>query len=122
MASRCSPRITFVGYFTPIRELVIEIFTGQASGWAYFWIGFFTLATYGNAGYLREQVCIYMCPYARFQSVMFNQDTLIVSYDPRRGETARPAQEGRRLQGAGPRRLHRLQDVRAGLPDRYRHP
>lgn len=78
--------ITFVGYFTPIRDLVIEIFTGQASGWAYFWIGFFTLATYGNAGYLREQVCIYMCPYARFQSVMFDQDTLIVSYDPRRGE------------------------------------
>jgi len=82
--------ITFVGYFTPIRELVIEIFTGQASGWAYFWIGFFTLATYGNAGYLREQVCIYMCPYARFQSVMFDQDTLIVSYDPRRGELRGP--------------------------------
>ncbi|RRW38257.1 cytochrome c oxidase accessory protein CcoG [Ectopseudomonas oleovorans] len=82
--------ITFVGYFTPIRDLVIEIFTGQASGWAYFWIGFFTLATYGNAGYLREQVCIYMCPYARFQSVMFDQDTLIVSYDPRRGELRGP--------------------------------
>ena len=82
--------ITFVGYFTPIRDLVIELFTGQASGWAYFWIGFFTLATYGNAGYLREQVCIYMCPYARFQSVMFDQDTLIVSYDPRRGESRGP--------------------------------
>lgn len=82
--------ITFVGYFTPIRDLVVEIFTGQASGWAYFWIGFFTLATYGNAGYLREQVCIYMCPYARFQSVMFDQDTLIVSYDPRRGEKRGP--------------------------------
>ena len=82
--------ITFVGYFTPIRDLVIELFTGQASGWAYFWIGFFTLATYGNAGYLREQVCIYMCPYARFQSVMFDQDTLIVSYDPRRGELRGP--------------------------------
>ena len=82
--------ITFVGYFTPIRDLVIEIFTGQASGWAYFWTGFFTLATYGNAGYLREQVCIYMCPYARFQSVMFDQDTLIVSYDPRRGESRGP--------------------------------
>ena len=82
--------ITFVGYFTPIRDLVIEFFTGQASGWAYFWTGFFTLATYGNAGYLREQVCIYMCPYARFQSVMFDQDTLIVSYDPRRGEKRGP--------------------------------
>ena len=82
--------ITFVGYFTPIRELISELFTLQAGGWALFWVGFFTLATYGNAGYLREQVCIYMCPYARFQSVMFDQDTLIVSYDPRRGEHRGP--------------------------------
>jgi cytochrome c oxidase accessory protein FixG len=82
--------ITFVGYFTPIRELIPELFTLEASGWAVFWVGFFTLATYGNAGWLREQVCIYMCPYARFQSVMFDQDTLIVSYDPRRGEHRGP--------------------------------
>jgi cytochrome c oxidase accessory protein FixG len=82
--------ITFVGYFTPIRELIPELFTLQAGGWALFWVGFFTVATYGNAGYLREQVCIYMCPYARFQSVMFDQDTLIVSYDPRRGESRGP--------------------------------
>jgi cytochrome c oxidase accessory protein FixG len=82
--------ITFVGYFTPIRDLIPEFFTLQAGGWALFWVGFLTLATYGNAGYLREQVCIYMCPYARFQSVMFDQDTLIVSYDPRRGEQRGP--------------------------------
>lgn len=82
--------ITFVGYFTPIRDLIPELLTLQAGGWALFWVGFFTLATYGNAGYLREQVCIYMCPYARFQSVMFDQDTLIVSYDPRRGESRGP--------------------------------
>ena len=82
--------VTFVGYFTPIRELIPELLTLEASGWALFWVGFFTLATYGNAGYLREQVCIYMCPYARFQSVMFDQDTLIVSYDPRRGENRGP--------------------------------
>lgn len=82
--------ITFVGYFTPIRELIPDLFTLQVGGWALFWVGFFTLATYGNAGYLREQVCIYMCPYARFQSVMFDQDTLIVSYDPRRGEQRGP--------------------------------
>lgn len=69
---------------------MVEFFTGQADGWAYFWVGFFTLATYGNAGWLREQVCVYMCPYARFQSVMFDKDTLIVSYDPRRGETRGP--------------------------------
>ena len=82
--------ITFVGYFTPIRDLVPDLFTLQIGGWAAFWVGFFTLATYGNAGYLREQVCIYMCPYARFQSVMFDKDTLIVSYDPRRGERRGP--------------------------------
>lgn len=82
--------ITFVGYFTPIRELVPDLFTLQVGGWALFWVGFFTLASYGNAGFLREQVCIYMCPYARFQSVMFDKDTLIVSYDPRRGEKRGP--------------------------------
>ncbi len=82
--------ITFVGYFSPIRELIPDLFTLSASGWALFWVGFLTLATYGNAGWLREQVCIYMCPYARFQSVMFDADTLIVSYDPRRGEARGP--------------------------------
>ncbi|WP_273527373.1 cytochrome c oxidase accessory protein CcoG [Pseudomonas sp.] len=82
--------ITFVGYFTPIRQLVPDLITFQVNGWTAFWIGFFTLATYGSAGFLREQVCIYMCPYARFQSVMFDKDTLIVSYDPRRGEKRGP--------------------------------
>ena len=82
--------VTFVGYFAPIRELCIDLFMGEADGWAYFWVGFFTVATYLNAGWLREQVCIYMCPYARFQSVMFDRDTLIISYDPRRGEPRGP--------------------------------
>ena len=78
--------IAFVGYFTPIRELVVELPTLQAHGWSYFWVGFFLVFTYLNAGWLREQVCIYMCPYARFQGVMFDRDTLIVSYDASRGE------------------------------------
>ena len=78
--------ITFIGYFTPIRELLPHFFTGQAGSWATAWTVFFTCATYINAGYMREQVCTYMCPYARFQSVMFDRDTLIVSYDPSRGE------------------------------------
>lgn len=77
---------TFVGYFYPIRELGVDLFTLQANGWAYFWVGFFTLATYMNAGWLREQVCLYMCPYARFQSVMYDPDTRAVAYDPVRGE------------------------------------
>jgi cytochrome c oxidase accessory protein FixG len=78
--------ITFVGYFTPISDLVAELPTFEAHGWSYFWVGFFLVFTYLNAGWLREQVCIYMCPYARFQSVMFDRDTLIVSYDASRGE------------------------------------
>ncbi|MEX1669352.1 cytochrome c oxidase accessory protein CcoG [Zhongshania guokunii] len=77
---------TFVGYFTPILDLSYDFFTFSVNRWAAFWIGFFTLATYGNAGYLREQVCLYMCPYARFQSAMFDPNTLIISYDPKRGE------------------------------------
>ncbi|MEX2474796.1 cytochrome c oxidase accessory protein CcoG [Marinobacter sp.] len=78
--------LTFVGYFYPIRDLIADIFTFQANGWAYFWVGFFTVATYLNAGWMREQVCLYMCPYARFQSVMLDPDTRVVSYDPNRGE------------------------------------
>ena len=77
---------TFVGYFTPIQELVHEVRTFNFGPWEWFWILFYSLATYGNAGWLREQVCKYMCPYARFQSAMFDQDTLIITYDDKRGE------------------------------------
>ncbi|MGA1206796.1 MAG: cytochrome c oxidase accessory protein CcoG [Litorivicinaceae bacterium] len=77
---------TFVAYFIPARTLVIDHWTGQASLAAYAWIGLFTAATYLNAGWMREKVCIHMCPYARFQSVMFDKDTLIVAYDAVRGE------------------------------------
>jgi cytochrome c oxidase accessory protein FixG len=77
---------TFVGYFTPIRELAMSFITTQMGPWEVFWVLFYSLATYGNAGFLREQVCKYMCPYARFQSAMFDRDTLVVSYDAARGE------------------------------------
>jgi len=77
---------TFVGYFTPIRELVGIVLNFSTGPWETFWILFYGFATYGNAGYMREQVCKYMCPYARFQSAMFDKDTLIVSYDTARGE------------------------------------
>ncbi|MCD5993041.1 cytochrome c oxidase accessory protein CcoG [Pseudomonas sp. CDFA 602] len=86
LAISLATALTFVGYFSPVRDLCSDLLSGQADGWVYFWISFFTLATYGNAGWLREQVCIYMCPYARFQSVMFDKNTLTVTYDPRRGE------------------------------------
>ena len=77
---------TFVGYFEPIRELNQQFMTLTVSGWTAFWGLFYGFATYGNAGYMREQVCKYMCPYARFQSAMFDKDTLIISYDEKRGE------------------------------------
>ena len=81
---------TFVGYFTPIRDLMMEFFLTQMSSWELFWVFFYAFATYGNAGFMREQVCKYMCPYARFQSAMFDNDTLIVTYDAERGEPRGP--------------------------------
>ncbi|HMN93706.1 MAG TPA: cytochrome c oxidase accessory protein CcoG [Hydrogenophaga sp.] len=77
---------TFVGYFTPIRELGALTLAGALGPWQTFWILFYGFATYGNAGFMREQVCKYMCPYARFQSAMFDRDTMIVTYDEERGE------------------------------------
>ena len=77
---------SFVGYFTPIRDLTASILSLGFGPWEIFWILFYSLATYGNAGFMREQVCKYMCPYARFQSAMFDKDTLIVTYDEARGE------------------------------------
>ena len=77
---------TFVGYFTPIPALAGEVLALNMGSWEIFWMLFYGLATYGNAGFMREQVCKHMCPYARFQSAMFDRDTLIVTYDAARGE------------------------------------
>jgi cytochrome c oxidase accessory protein FixG len=77
---------TFVGYFTPIHALIHETLSFALGPWQLFWILFYGIATYGNAGWMREQVCKYMCPYARFQSAMFDKDTLTVTYDVERGE------------------------------------
>jgi len=77
---------TFVGFFTPVHELGHNVLTLSTGPWETFWTIFYGFATYGNAGFLREQVCKYMCPYARFQSAMFDMDTLVISYDPERGE------------------------------------
>ena len=77
---------TFVGYFTPVTELAAEVGTLSLGGWETFWLLFYGGATYANAGFMREQVCKYMCPYARFQSAMFDHDTLIIAYDEKRGE------------------------------------
>jgi cytochrome c oxidase accessory protein FixG len=85
---------TFVGYFTPIRELWSNLIIFALSGYEIFWILFYGFATYGNAGWMREQVCKYMCPYARFQSAMFDADTLIISYDKERGESRGSRKKG----------------------------
>ena len=77
---------TFVGYFTPVKDLGLELLQLRMSSWEVFWTLFYGFATYGNAGFMREQVCKHMCPYARFQSAMFDKDTLIVTYDEQRGE------------------------------------
>ena len=77
---------TFVGYFTPIRTLAAEFVTWTLGPWETFWVFFYGFATYGNAGWMREQVCKYMCPYARFQSSMFDKDTMIITYDRERGD------------------------------------
>ena len=85
---------TFVGYFTPIRDLGSRALGLQLGPWESFWILFYGFATYGNAGFMREQVCKYMCPYARFQSVMFDRDTLVITYDEKRGEPRGPRAKG----------------------------
>jgi cytochrome c oxidase accessory protein FixG len=90
---------TFVGYFTPIRELGMAFLQARMGSWEVFWAFFYGFATYGNAGFMREQVCKYMCPYARFQGAMFDRDTLIVSYDAERGEPRAP--RGRNAERTG---------------------
>ncbi|NMP16222.1 cytochrome c oxidase accessory protein CcoG [Thalassotalea sp. Y01] len=82
--------ITFVGYFTPMQQLVVDFVTFKASLTATAVILFFTFCTYGNAGWMREVMCLHMCPYSRFQSAMFDEDTLTVSYDTKRGESRGP--------------------------------
>jgi len=77
---------SFVGYFTPVHELMGSVAVMSPGPWEAFWIAFYGFATYGNAGWMREQVCKYMCPYARFQSAMIDKDTLIITYDRARGE------------------------------------
>lgn len=81
---------TFMSYFVPVYQLYGDLILWQSSGLIVFWVFLFALCTYGNAGWLREKMCIYMCPYSRFQSVMFDKDTLLVTYDSQRGENRGP--------------------------------
>lgn len=92
---------TLVGYFTPVSELMHEVQTFSMGGWEIFWTFFYAGFCYMQAGFLREQVCKYMCPYARFQGVMFDADTLVITYDPERGEPRGPRKKGVDAKAAG---------------------
>lgn len=91
---------SFVGYFTPILDLVQQLLTLSFSPWEWFWVLFYGLATYGNAGYLREQICKHMCPYARIQSALTDMDSMVIAYDAGRGEA-----RGSRARAADPKAL-----------------
>jgi cytochrome c oxidase accessory protein FixG len=82
--------LIFIGYFTPVDTLFINFFTLEAGFWAVTSVLFFALCTYGNAGWMREIMCTHICPYARFQSAMFDKDTFTVTYDEQRGENRGP--------------------------------
>ncbi|MCY1525178.1 cytochrome c oxidase accessory protein CcoG [compost metagenome] len=101
LAVSLATALAFVGYFTPIRELVRELFTLQIGLTTAFWVFFFTAATYINAGWLREKVCLHMCPYSRFQSAMFDDNTLLVTYDSARGEGRGPRKKDADHRAAG---------------------
>ena len=103
MAVALATGFTFVGYFTPIRDLAADLAALRVGPWEAFWILFYGFATYANAGWMREQVCRHMCPYARLQGVMFDADTLVIAYDRQRGEPrgARPRALDHRAAGLG---------------------
>lgn len=91
---------TFMSYFLPTRELYLDLIQFNWDSLTTFWVLFFAVCTYGNAGWLREKMCIYMCPYSRFQSAMFDKNTLLVAYDKLRGEN-----RGRRKRKQDPKEL-----------------
>ena len=93
--------VTFVGYFMPMHELIGDLVNLTISGWSAFWVFFYSAFCFLQAGFMREQVCKYMCPYARFQSVMFDPDTLIVTYEEARGEPRGPRRKSDDLKEKG---------------------
>ncbi|HPW07328.1 MAG: cytochrome c oxidase accessory protein CcoG [Rhodoferax sp.] len=92
--------LTFVGYFSSIRGMLSELSNATFSSWEWFWVSFYGLATYGNAGFMREQICKHMCPYARIQSALIDMDSMVIAYDEQRGES-----RGSRARGADPAAL-----------------
>ena len=101
LAISLATAIGFVGYFTPVRDLVGDLLSWQVGATTAFWLLCFTAATYFNAGWLREKVCVHMCPYSRFQSAMFDTDTQLVTYDAARGEARGPRKKNSDPAAAG---------------------
>ncbi len=94
---------TFIGYFAPIRELPAEFLNLTLGTWQWVWFALYSAAMLSFAGFLRESICRYACPYARFQSVMVDDDTFVVSYDHVRGEPrgARSKKVDHKAEGKG---------------------
>ena len=114
----------WVLYFADAPHLVVSLLTFQAPFVAYGAIGVLTFTTYVFAGFMREQVCLYMCPWPRIQAALTDEHALNVSYQYDRGEPRMSLKKAKAAAGAGRqgRRLHRLHLLRRGLPDRRRHP
>jgi cytochrome c oxidase accessory protein FixG len=92
---------TLAGYFSPVKELWHNLLAWNLGGWEMFWIFFYAGFTYLMAGNMRELVCRHMCPYARFQSAMFDPDTMIITYDNKRGEPRGQRTQGEDAQAGG---------------------
>ena len=86
IALSLSVGVTFVGYFSQIRELFASIAMLDLGRTQTVAIAIFSGALYVDAGWMREQICKYACPYARFQGAMFDASTLTIFYDGKRGE------------------------------------
>ena len=101
---------TFVGYFTPIKTVWSSLWSFSLGPWETFWMLFYGAFTYLFAGHMREQVCKHMCPYARFQGVMFDPNTLTITYDTERGEP-----RGARKKGVEPQSIAKGDCVDCGI-------
>ena len=91
----------WIMYFNDAPTVFVDFFTGQASTAIYGFTALFTATTYVLAGWAREQVCIYMCPWPRFQGAMFDEDSLIVTYEAWRGEPRGGARKDQSFEGRG---------------------
>ena len=91
----------FTSYFYPAITLYQALFTFSAPALITGWTLFFAGCTYINAGWIREKMCLHICPYSRFQAAMFDKNTSLVTYDSKRGESRGPRKRNAEKQGKG---------------------